>query len=431
MKIFNLIVYLFCGINLMGQSNILRLDQAILEGVQNNLGIKMMKQDEEIAAINNHWVNAGAYPEIIASLNPSIASNNLDQKLSNGTNIHSNNVLFKNNNADLKLTWNVFNGFKVFATKEKLNQLQDIGTLNVKQSVNELIYNIVLTYTDILRLQEQISVIKEQLNIADIRITIQQKKFDLGTTGKPELIAAQIDQNELYNLQSNLTRDLQNKKRFLEYLMGKSDQDNRIIQDTIQLNTLEPLDNYLVQVSNLSPEILIANKDLEISRLSKKEINALKYPNVNLIAAYNFNRSQNEAGFSLLNQSYGPQGLVNISIPIYNGGYVRRQSRIADIQIKKKQLSLVELQENNKMILQQNYQSYNSVLDQIEITKKNLTLAQENLDIAVQRLKFQSIGIVEFRQLQFDVIEINTQLYDLKYEAKRLASNIYLITGSF
>lgn len=109
-------------------------------------------------------------------MNPSISSNNLDQKLSNGTNIHSNNVLFKNSNADLKLNWNVFNGFKVFATKEKLKQLQDIGSLNVKQSINELIYNIILTYTDILRLQEQIGVVKEQINIADIRLGIQQRK---------------------------------------------------------------------------------------------------------------------------------------------------------------------------------------------------------------------------------------------------------------
>ena len=83
------------------------------------------------------------------------------------------------------------------------------------------------------------------------------------------------------------------------------------------------------------------------------------------------------------------------------------------------------------MILRQNYQSYLSLIEQIEITKKNLALAQENLNIAVQKLQFQSIGIVEFRQIQFDVIEINTKLYDLKYVAKRLASNIYLITGSF
>ena len=431
MKIFNLVVYLFCGINLMGQSNLLSLDQAIMEGVQNNLGIKMIKQDEEIAEINNHWVNAGAYPEIIASMNPSISSNNLDQKLSNGTNIHSNNVLFKNSNADLKLNWNVFNGFKVFATKEKLKQLQDIGSLNVKQSINELIYNIILTYTDILRLQEQIGVVKEQINIADIRLGIQQKKFDLGTTGKPELIAAQIDHNELLNLQLNLTRDQQNKKSLLEHLMGRTVEDKRQIQDSIQLIPLAPLNDYLIQLSNQSPELLMAYKDLEITKLNKKEINALKYPNVNLIAAYNFNRSQNEAGFSLLNQSYGPQGLINISIPIYNGGYIHRHSRVADLQIRKKEISLEELLDNSRMILRQNYQSYLSLIEQIEITKKNLALAQENLNIAVQKLQFQSIGIVEFRQIQFDVIEINTKLYDLKYEAKRLASNIYLITGSF
>ena len=191
------------------------------------------------------------------------------------------------------------------------------------------------------------------------------------------------------------------------------------------------MNDYLIQLSNQSPELLMAYKDLEITKLNKKEINALKYPNVNLIAAYNFNRSQNEAGFSLLNQSYGPQGLINISIPIYNGGYIHRHSRVADLQIRKKEISLEELLDNSRMILRQNYQSYLSLIEQIEITKKNLALAQENLNIAVQKLQFQSIGIVEFRQIQFDVIEINTKLYDLKYEAKRLASNIYLITGSF
>ena len=258
-------------------------------------------------------------------MNPSISSNNLDQKLSNGTNIHSNNVLFKNSNADLKLNWNVFNGFKVFATKEKLKQLQDIGSLNVKQSINELIYNIILTYTDILRLQEQIGVVKEQINIADIRLGIQQKKFDLGTTGKPELIAAQIDHNELLNLQLNLTRDQQNKKSLLEHLMGRTVEDKRQIQDSIQLIPLAPLNDYLIQLSNQSPELLMAYKDLEITKLNKKEINALKYPNVNLIAAYNFNRSQNEAGFSLLNQSYGPQGLINITpfgVPVVPEVYI-------------------------------------------------------------------------------------------------------------
>ena len=249
MKIFNLIISLFIGLNVMGQSNILSLNQAILEGVQNNLGIKMIKQDEDIAKLNNDWVNAGAYPEIIASMNPSIASNNLDQKFSNGTNTHSNNVLFKNNNADITLTWNIFNGFKVFATKEKLKQLQDIGSLNVRQSVNELIFDIVLTYTDILRLQEQIEVVKEQLSIADTRMGIQQKKFDIGTTGKPELLAAQIDQNELVNLELKLTRDQQNKKRYLEYLLGKPEQDSRLIQDTIELKLLAPLNDYLNQLA--------------------------------------------------------------------------------------------------------------------------------------------------------------------------------------
>ena len=139
---------------------------------------------------------------------------------------------------------------------------------------------------------------KEQINIADIRLGIQQKKFDLGTTGKPELIAAQIDHNELLNLQLNLTRDQQNKKSLLEHLMGRTAEDKRQIQDSIQLIPLAPLNDYLIQLSNQSPELLMAYKDLEITKLNKKEINALKYPNVNLIAAYNFNRSQNEAGLA-------------------------------------------------------------------------------------------------------------------------------------
>ena len=53
--------------------------------------------------------------------------------------------------------------------------------------------------------------------------------------------------------------------------MGRTVEDKRQIQDSIQLIPLAPLNDYLIQLSNQSPELLMAYKDLEITKLNNKE----------------------------------------------------------------------------------------------------------------------------------------------------------------
>ena len=61
----------------------------------------------------------GAYPELRFNANPSFSSNSLEQKLVNGTEIKRNNALSEVINANVQLNWNLFNGFKLYATKDR------------------------------------------------------------------------------------------------------------------------------------------------------------------------------------------------------------------------------------------------------------------------------------------------------------------------
>ena len=67
---------------------------------------------------------------------------------------------------------------------------------------------------------------------------------------------------------------------------------------------------------------------------TKKEINANQLPSANLGANYNFIQNKNSAGFTLLNQTYGPSATIAVSVPLFAGLIVKRQLQVANINTK-------------------------------------------------------------------------------------------------
>ena len=92
-----------------------------------------------------------------------------------------------------------------------------------------------------------------------------------------------------------MNRAISNKRTVLSELLGYIDINNRVIRDSFSLTALKPLNHYLDLIMKQNIDLLIANKDLAIAKQNKREIESFAYPEINLVASYNFNRSQNQA----------------------------------------------------------------------------------------------------------------------------------------
>lgn len=420
---------LFLNVSLFAQDSLLTAQEAVKIAVENNYGIIISKNNIEIGSINNNWANAGAIPIISATANKVGGVNNLQQNLSNGTVTRKKGNATENFNAGLEVTWRIFDGFKMFATKERLEELERNGEYAFRKNLNETVYNVITSYYNIVSLNEQMQATLEQIDLYNDRYFLAGRRFEIGTGAKYEVLEAQVDLNEQRSNLLSLQNSVAIAKSSLSNLLGKkSDTFYRVI-DTIIVQPLPSLTEAQNKICNQNPDILLANSELVILLATRKEVNAARLPVVTLNGFYNFARSRNSAGFTLLNQTYGPSGSVGVSIPLFNGGLVKKQLAVTDIDIKNQDLTIAQTKNDIETSLTNSYINYNNSLKAVLLEKNNLILAAENISIATERYKVLNITSVELRQIQISYNAAKNRLYDALYQAKVAEAGVALLTG--
>lgn len=411
------------------QDSLLTAQDAIKYAIENNYGITISKNEIEIGKLNNNWANAGAIPLISASANKVIGVNNLEQHLNTGTITKKNGNTTQNLNAGIAVNWRVFDGFKMFATKRKLEELQRNGEYAFRKNLNETIYNVVTTYYNIVTLNEQLQATREQIVLYTDRYNLAQRRFEIGTGAKYEVLEAQVDLNEQQSNILSLQNSIALQKSTLNNLIGKRPDTAYNVIDTIIVQPLPLLSEVQQKIDSGNADILLANSQLAILMETKKEVNAARLPTVDLNGFYNFARNRNGAGFTLLNQTYGPSGSVGVSIPLFSGSLVKKQLQIVDINVKNQHLAIEEVKNNVQTALNNAYINYHNSLKAIDLEKRNLILATENIYIATERYKKLNITSVELRQIQISYNAVKNRLYNALYQAKVAEAGVALLVG--
>ena len=416
-------------ITCFAQDSVLTASDAIKLAIENNFDVIISRNEIEIGKINNNWALAGAIPVISATATKAIGVNNLTQKLSNGTTTKKNGNGTQNFNAGVAVTWTVFDGFKMFATKKRLEQLELQGEYSFRKTLNETVYNVFSSYYNIVTLIEQKQATEEQISLYNGRYQLAQRKFEIGTGAKYEVLEAEVDLNEQRSALLALENSIALAKSTLSNLMGlKADTSYQLI-DTIIVQPLPVLNEVKERINKQNPELLLANNNLLILTYTKKEINAKRLPVVDLNGFYNFVRNRNSAGFTLLNQTYGPSGSIGVSIPLFNGGLVNKELRIADINSHTQELTIQQTKNNIDTYLNNAYINYYNAIKAVELEKSNLTLATENINIAMERYRVLNITAVELRQIQISYNAIKNRMYNALNQAKQAEAEIALLSG--
>jgi len=318
----------------------------------------------------------------------------------------------------------------MFATKKRLEELERNGEYLFRKNLNETVYNVITSYYNIVTLNEQLKATQEQIVLYTDRYNLAQRRFEIGTGAKYEVLEAQVDLNEQQSNLLSLQNSIALAKSSLNNIMGAQPDTAYQVIDTIKIQSLPAFSEVKDKIENQNPDILLANSDLAILIQTKKEVNAARLPSVNLGGFYNFARNSNGAGFTLLNQTYGPSGSIGISIPLFNGVLVKKQLAVTDIQIKNQHLTIAQTKNDLQTALTNAYINYNNSLKAIDLEKSNLVLATENIYIATERYKKLNITSVELRQIQISYNAVKNRLYNALYQAKVAEAEIALLSGN-
>jgi outer membrane protein TolC len=411
------------------QDSLLTARQAVDIAVNENLNIQIVRGDLDIAAINNNWGNAGRWPTVTAGLANTLALTNLNQQLSNGTEINRNGATNDILNVNLTANWRVYNGMRVRASKARFEELEKMGEIAVLQQITQIGFDVLVTYYNLVRVQQQVKAISAIIDLSRERLHIAETRFSVGSGAKTDMLQAAIDLNAQLVALQNLYLQVKNNKAILNTLMKRDPATPVFPTDTTFEIQLVSLVEYKQKIDSQNYQMLLAQRERNLLAQDRKIINSQRLPVVSLNSVTSFNRNKASAGLFLVNQTYGPNIGIGVGIPIYNSNIFKTQLRVNEVQQKQQQQVVDLLRTEIQRDMQIAYQEYQNSMALADLEAANVKLAQENEFISSERFKKLQGNSIELRQAQLSLIEAQDRFINARFRAKLAATTLQFLAG--
>ncbi len=411
----------------------LSLTDAVNAALKNSYDIQIARSNVEITNINNYIGVAGGLPSVNGTASDNEQITSINQKYADATrdtkraNVGSNNLAFGVTGSML-----LYNGSRVIATRKRLEELLVQNQELLSAQVQNTVAGVMTKYYDVVRQQNYLKTLTQSIDVSKKRLDILQVRKEVGLSNNADIFQAQLDLNAAVQAKQSQQLVVDQAKTDLLNLIFLQPDTPILISDTIIIDRSINIDSVRSSIAK-NPTILAADQQIHINELIERETAALRYPTLRATTGYNFTSANSAAGFTLLNQSYGPFVGLSLSIPIYNGGIYKRQQQVATVNTRISKIQRDQLYLNYESGTVRTYQAYTNTLNQLKTEQDNYQLSIQLLDLVLQRFQLGQATIIDVRVAQESFENEGYRLVNLSYtakvaeiELKRLSSKLAL-----
>lgn len=429
-QLYILSIVTFCAFGANAQ-RIFNLKDCIDRGLEENYSIRIVRNEQQIGENNATLGNAGYLPTLDMSGGFSGTINNNRNSLTAGGVEKRNGASSETGNVGLNLNWTVFDGFGIQATYESLKELERMGSLNTRLTIEDFVAELSAEYYNLIRQNIRLRNLRATLELSRERLRIVQARHSIGSMSRLDYQQAQVDFNADSSLVINQLEVVHRSRTRLNELMVLDNVEEEIhladsviypnpFLDEIELwrNTLET-----------NSQLLIAEKNKTLSEIDYKAVKSRNYPYVRLNAGYGYTANWPEMGSYDLQQRLGFNYGVTIGMSIFDGFNRRREQRNARIQIENRDLRLQQLELSLRAELSNLWMAYQNNLNLWSLEKENLVAAQEYYRIAIDRYRLGDLSGIELREAQNSLLSAEERQSIAEYSTKLCEISLLQLSG--
>lgn len=415
----------------------LTLEEAVRTGLQANYGIQIARRDVTIAAANVTRANAGQVPA--ADLNFTQSNNriNLRQQFTGRDPRVTNNVPTSLLNANVALTWTVFDGLGMFVAYDRLKALEANQRQLTRATVEETVAAITDAYYAVVRETGRLRAFEAAQRIGQARIELTQGQVDVGVKAKVELLQAQVDFNADRSALLQQQEALATAKITLNNLLARAPQTEFVAVDSIVVARDLTHETLSQQVAQANPRLAAARGAVALADFDRRLIRASRFPTVGLTGGYGMTRNSNGAAFlpgtsqltTNVNRQQGFNYGVVATVPIFDGFNRRRLEQNAHIATEQTQLALDQTKLQLDAETEQAWVRYQNRLRLLELEETNRQLADQNATIALERYRLGLLTPLALREAQRAQLDAANRLLDIRFQAKQAETVLRRLGG--
>ena len=412
-----LLVLLFSQEKIAAQNN-LSLKEAVTIAIQNSYDIKLVENNLSIAQNNNNYGVAGGLPTVTANGTNNNTLTTINQTFPDASrNTTRSGVDGSTLNGGLTATMILFNGYRIAATKDRLESIQKQTEAVLQTQMLNTSSTVMQQYYNVIRQLAFLKTIEKSIEASEQRVAIVKTRQELGVANQADLLQSSLDLNALLQAKQNQLLVLDQVKADLFNTMVLPANSNYIFTDSIQVDQKMILSDVESKMK-AHPLLQSAQQLINVNQFLEKETKALMYPTLRANTGFNYNSNKSAAGFILLNESYGPFLGFNLSIPIYAGTSNKRAYKNAQINTVSAKIQYDNTAQSLATELFKTYQNYQNSIKQTPTEIQNYEMSDALLTLVMDRFKLGEATIVDVKQAQQSFETAGFRLTSLKFSAK-------------
>ncbi|MEJ7586623.1 MAG: TolC family protein [Ferruginibacter sp.] len=285
----------------------------------------------------------------------------------------------------------------------------------------DLAAEVAKAFYDVLSTMQQIKIADENILRIERSLKDAFNQYKSGISDKIDYKRATITLNNSIAAKRSNEEFLKAKLEYLKSLMGYPVSGMlNIVHDTTQLETEILLDT--LQLPDYTARIEYQQLETQ-KRLLQYNVKYFKWgylPTISANGAYNVNYQNNNFGKIFGNNYPNSFAAITLGFPIFQGGKRKADIRIAELDLQRNELDIVNLQNSVNSGYSQALASYKSNLQNRLALKENLLLAKEVYDVI--QLQYRS-GIKTY-------LEVITSETDLRTSQINYFNSMYQLMAS-
>jgi outer membrane protein TolC len=309
--------------------------------------------------------------------------------------------------------------------------LRNRGELSARIEIEDLVANITAEYYNLIRQRIRLNNLRSAVALSKERLRIVEERYIIGSMSRLELQQAKVDFNADSSKLYTQIEIVYGSQIRLNELMGLDSVDRKFdISDTIIIaHPLLDKEDLMDKTFGNNASLLASHSNTRISELELKKVRSRNYPYLKVSAGYGLTDNWYGTGTVDLQKRLGMNYGITVGYNIFDGNNRRREQRNAQIQVENSDLRRRELELSLKASLSNLWMSYRNNLELWSLERENLSVAQENHEIAVERYKLGDLSGIELREAQNNLLEAKERQSISEYNTKLCEISLLQISG--
>ncbi|MDC1384905.1 MAG: TolC family protein [Crocinitomicaceae bacterium] len=432
LKISSLLV--FIGLSSIGfAQRDLSASEAVFISLEKNYQVIISGKQHSINELNNRWSEAGAFPTVDLTL---INGNTIQDNTNNPFTFIPGIVLTQSINPSLTANWNIFTGFAVRISKERLEILENQSANNAMAVIENTIQDVLKAYYTAQLQHDRKDLFKSIMELSKDKMHYYELKEKYSNANTLELMQFK---NQYFTDSTNLLMQeisYDNSIRNLLLLMN----DSTITAEGLNLTDKMDIKVMDVDFSEAETEMYSNNQNLtnqyislELQKTNTAFQRSFLYPTLSFQAGvqpgWSWIREIQNNAFQAETSNLSYYGNINLRYSIFNNWKNKRAVEVSKIQ---EEISTLNI-ENMKMTLSSTLQNLIALckarVQLVSISQENLVYSKKALELAQERFAIGGINSIDLASFLNNYQNTLIQHYENLFNKMDTYLEIYKMTG--